>query len=957
MEPAPNIVDDFLYELSVAKFPFAKIIKDNDDYLSALKREFSCLETKPKLHLFFSEFISDAKSEVEKKGEKLIAKFQQKVINNTVEEKYYGRLLEDTEMVKLLTKFNSQVESYKKYVFEDLNIDNYSAYAKAFAKSILLLSKQITIPGLMLDLLESVTGTAIDTDITLNIFLFKIAESEQRKIKYRFNILKTLADEIINDEIQALKNNPVNTALLKEYPGNAADSEIPPITLTDRVLRELDMIIAIFESQYSKYDPQQPNTYPTLLGRDGHSGIDGQYIQNIYLSSEVELFGVQKFKEQITQRFEGTSNHVLLNKQLLEIYEKSQVALKYYNEKLTKNNAIVDDFLKWHSGPIAERIDELDKYSAYITVYNYYIGSIYLGVVRGSVDRESFRSTYQRYNYSTNNFTLATVCQDISDFLEKFDLPIVKEHTISDKLADRLDQLDKKYRVKAKITKEEAAGQSNGRFEEGMEGFANPPIPNSATAAFTLFTEYYATRELEVQKSLFFDTYGSMENETAVAAEIKRIEDFIAEADKIDYYQACTDIANPDHRYLFKRLSGGFYQNVRMTWEQLTQNSAAASVYGRYFLFYNYLKENLDRIRKDKVYAQRAIPSLFKDFYGMDGEINLFNTVPFEIAFIYRYAADDVQRFLTVEYGELKFLTDYLSYSSFDGRFRSEEFYDENLTLLDFESLKPYLKSYIRGFFEGYDQFEDNIGGQTKVFGSDSQTIANKVFETITAPLHGLNVSTSQRVGGKRYKIITHHLWFESGKELGSNYKAWFYVINNPQNFTILFKKHEPFISFYNSSLAYWKGELGGEGIADGLNTILMSIGSLTPTMQTESDPNKMEATERDKDSAKIRSRMAAFENNMVAADFDFLVDALLGYFESGSFMQPLAPLKVTGKVNKKKFGWQLHEIYKQFTADKLAIPYLQFAKHHISIFASVGFNEADVKNSNLYKYFTTKMP
>ncbi len=653
MASTPDIVEDFLYELSVAKFPFVKLVKENDCYLSALKLEFSSLNTKPKLHLFFSEFISDeewrkthsestsdapkgsftnfvGKSDVEKNAEKLIAEFQQKVINNKVEEKYYGRFLEDTETVKLLTKFNGQVESFKKYVFEDPNIDNYSAYAKAFAKSIILLSKQMAIPGLMLDLLGNVTGTTIDTDITLNIFMFKIDEPEQRKIKHRFNILKTLADEIINNEIQSLKNNTGKTAQIIEYAGNIAGPEIPPITVIDRALRELDIIIIVFKCQYSKYDPQHPNACPTILGKDGHSGIDGQYIQNIDLSSDVELFSVQKFKEQITQRFEGTSNHVLLNKQLLEIYEKSQVALKYYNEKLTKNNGIVDDFLKYHSRPIAERIDELDKYSAYITVNNYYLGSIYLGVGKGSINKERIHISYQRYNYIADNFTLATICQNISDFLEKFNLPMGKwentggeelKHTFSNKLADRLEQLDKKYRVKAKITKEEAKGQSNGRLKKGMEGFANPLIPNSARAAFTLFVDYYAARELEVQKSLFFDAYGSMVNETALAAEIKRIEDFIAEANKIDYYQACTDISNPDHRYIFKRLSGDFYQDVQMTWEQLTQNSAAASVYGRYFLFYHYLKEDLDRIRKDEVvpgeverYVQLMIAGIMSGF-------------------------------------------------------------------------------------------------------------------------------------------------------------------------------------------------------------------------------------------------------------------------------------------------------------------------------------------------------
>jgi len=160
----------------------------------------------------------------------------------------------------------------------------------------------------------------------------------------------------------------------------------------------------------------------------------------------------------------------------------------------------------------------------------------------------------------------------------------------NDNLAERLDLLDQKFKVKHVITLDEAEGQSNGRFKPGSIGLAYPPIPPDPKDAFRLFQNYYGIYQFEVQKSLFFDTYRSFENENAINAEMEVIEDFIKEVEKISYKDVCNNLNNKDQPYEYKRLTGGFYEDYMMDREQHNVNSAAASVYGRYVLFYDYLK-------------------------------------------------------------------------------------------------------------------------------------------------------------------------------------------------------------------------------------------------------------------------------------------------------------------------------------------------------------------------------
>ena len=97
-------------------------------------------------------------------------------------------------------------------------------------------------------------------------------------------------------------------------------------------------------------------------------------------------------------------------------------------------------------------------------------------------------------------------------------------------------------------------------------------------------------------------------------------------------------------------------------------------------------------------------------------------------------------------------------------------------------------------------------------------------------------------------------------------------------------------------------------------------------------------------------------ENILSEIDYEKLVLAYKQYFETGIFPAIYKQIRV-GKVNKKRFGWALNEIFRANKTNNETLPteYLQFAKQNISIFSNVDFNEANILNSNLYKYFTTK--
>lgn len=93
--------------------------------------------------------------------------------------------------------------------------------------------------------------------------------------------------------------------------------------------------------------------------------------------------------------------------------------------------------------------------------------------------------------------------------------------------------------------------------------------------------------------------------------------------------------------------------------------------------------------------------------------------------------------------------------------------------------------------------------------------------------------------------------------------------------------------------------------------------------------------------------------NILTDPNYTTLVNALTHYFENGTFPKVNQTIKV-GRVNKKLLGWHLNRIFHS-EGKGVEIDLLSFAKANISTFKDVEFDEKDIQNSNLYKYFTTK--
>lgn len=124
-------------------------------------------------------------------------------------------------------------------------------------------------------------------------------------------------------------------------------------------------------------------------------------------------------------------------------------------------------------------------------------------------------------------------------------------------------------------------------------------------------------------------------------------------------------------------------------------------------------------------------------------------------------------------------------------------------------------------------------------------------------------------------------------------------------------------------------------------------------TENTKTDVN--EVNTNDFLVSTIEDYLAVFKDRINKNDYPILVEALKEYFTTGNFPKDCKQIKVTGKVNKKKFGWVLNQLYRSEKTGILPIDYLQFAKDKISVFKDVSFNNTDYVKTTLYKYFTTK--
>ncbi len=131
---------------------------------------------------------------------------------------------------------------------------------------------------------------------------------------------------------------------------------------------------------------------------------------------------------------------------------------------------------------------------------------------------------------------------------------------------------------------------------------------------------------------------------------------------------------------------------------------------------------------------------------------------------------------------------------------------------------------------------------------------------------------------------------------------------------------------------------------------------SVQPPQIVNNNSDSNEVNTNDILISTIEDYLADFKDRIYKTDYPILVEALKEYFITGNFPKDCKQIKVTGKVNIKKFGWALNQLYRCEKTGILPIEYLQFAKDKISVFSNVSFNNTDYTKTTLYKYFTTKV-
>jgi hypothetical protein len=166
------------------------------------------------------------------------------------------------------------------------------------------------------------------------------------------------------------------------------------------------------------------------------------------------------------------------------------------------------------------------------------------------------------------------------------------------------EALRRKFKVSHTICEEDIKDYTHTNFKVGDKVIKTPPIPNDPVEAFELFKNYYAQIQFELQKHLFIEKYFNR-NEHSISAEINLIEDWIKQTNEINYSEACLDsrgnIQNSNSGVAeYLRLQNGFYSDYLMDWNQHSESSVAATIYGRYFIFYDFLKSELMKCKLAK---------------------------------------------------------------------------------------------------------------------------------------------------------------------------------------------------------------------------------------------------------------------------------------------------------------------------------------------------------------------
>lgn len=185
------------------------------------------------------------------------------------------------------------------------------------------------------------------------------------------------------------------------------------------------------------------------------------------------------------------------------------------------------------------------------------------------------------------------------------------------------------------------------------------------------------------------------------------------------------------------------------------------------------------------------------DFREIDNYDYVFEKVPFAISSIFKWKFEDGkmhQRFLKLNGSDYKSFVPFLDWRDFKEQMSTRRIFDENGEIFTNESIENYCKAYSDGFVKGYNDLESEIKDTTSIFKTNNEEIAKKVFSIIHTTFYPFSGNrTTLYLNDEDNKEFTRETLTikslrESGAKIGRNYKAWFFILNNPDLFIELFK-------------------------------------------------------------------------------------------------------------------------------------------------------------------------
>lgn len=226
--------------------------------------------------------------------------------------------------------------------------------------------------------------------------------SDEVQAYFKYILLKPY----LENSLKRNEFNPMTTEVINKKKKNDINW-----TVYDRVMHELNVVAWVFECQFMEASTSVIET-PMLQSK-------GRYMAGMHITSNIEMIKLQGYIQHYTERFEATSNTVLVKNELLSIYEKAINILEYFNKNLTSNSEIVKQYHENMPKEFNEQQDYFKEHSGIIVVQDLQPQHIVFGL---DFDSNEAQWTHNEYNYSITHNQLALFCEKLIDFINKFNI-------------------------------------------------------------------------------------------------------------------------------------------------------------------------------------------------------------------------------------------------------------------------------------------------------------------------------------------------------------------------------------------------------------------------------------------------------------------------------------------------------------------------------------------------------